>query len=63
MIKIDQALTKKDLCAELQVSMTAIDNAIKNGCPHYKVGKSVRFIREETFEWFKKGGNSTNERD
>lgn len=49
-------LTKKELAEFLKVHVNTIDNFVRQGMPHYRFGKSVRFDQTEVLEWFKKKG-------
>jgi len=49
-------LDKKKLAQELGISIMTIDRHMKNGLPHYKIGKLVRFNLTEVLEYFAKKG-------
>jgi predicted DNA-binding transcriptional regulator AlpA len=45
-------LTKKDLAKLVQLSVRSIDNLLREGCPHLKLGRRrVRFDEIETRRW------------
>ena len=46
-------LTKKELAEELKISIPTIDRQLKLGMPHVKIGKAVRFEKEEVIRWLK----------
>ena len=50
----DVYLTSKDLEKKYQVSRSTIDNWKKDGLPHIKIGRSVRFVEKEVERWINK---------
>jgi excisionase family DNA binding protein len=46
-------LTKKELAAKLKVHENTIDRRVKEGMPHIKVGKAVRFDIDEVMAWLR----------
>ena len=45
--------SKRDVAAMLQMSVRSVDNFLRAGCPHLKLGKRrVRFDLPETRQWF-----------
>jgi excisionase family DNA binding protein len=44
-------LTKEDLCEWLKVSLPTVDRLMKQGMPHLKIGKAVRFEQEDVKKW------------
>jgi excisionase family DNA binding protein len=49
--KIEKMLTKQELCEWLQVSLPTVDRLMKQGMPHLKIGKAVRFEQEDVKKW------------
>lgn len=46
-------LTKKELAGKLNVHENTIDRRVKEGMPHIKVGKVLRFDFDEVIVWLK----------
>ena len=46
-------ITKKQLAEKLQVTTMTINNLMNRGMPYIKIGKSVRYVWEDVFEWVK----------
>jgi excisionase family DNA binding protein len=46
-------LTIEDLAEMLQVTRTTIYNLKKKGLPFIKLGRNIRFDRDEVIEWVK----------
>jgi len=44
-------LTSKDLEKKYQISRSTVDNWKKEGLPHIKIGRSVRFDEAEVDKW------------
>lgn len=55
---IEEFLTKKELAGLLKLSTRTIDRLREKGLPIRKVGRAVRFEKNEVLEWYKK--NSQN---
>ena len=50
----DVYLTSKDLEKKYQISRSTVDNWKKEGLPHIKIGRSVRFDEAEVDKWINK---------
>lgn len=48
-----EILTKQQLAELLQVTERTIDRLREEGMPFFKVGKVIRFEREEVLKWLK----------
>ena len=46
-------LTKEQLAKELNVSERTLDNWRKDGLPHIKRGKFIRFELDKVIDWLK----------
>lgn len=46
-------ITTKELCDLLKVSRQTLTNWRKEGLPHEKFGKLVRFNKEKVYKWLK----------
>lgn len=46
-------ITKKELATQLNVSISTINNKMKNGMPYVKIGKSVRFDLDDVIKYLK----------
>jgi excisionase family DNA binding protein len=44
-------LTKQELCEWLKISLPTVDRLMKQGMPHLKIGKAVRFEQEDVKKW------------
>lgn len=49
----DEFLTKQQLSELLQITVRTIDRLRDEGLPYYKIGKSVRFNKQEVLNWIK----------
>ena len=49
-------LTIEQVAEMLQVTRTTIYNLKKQGLPFFKLGKNIRFDREEVIDWVKANG-------
>ena len=49
-----EVLNLKELCEFLSMSRATIYNLKKEGLPYYKIGKAIRFTRNDVLEWLKK---------
>lgn len=47
----DEILTKKEMAELLKVNERTVDQLRKKGLPHFKVGRNVRFKKNEALEW------------
>lgn len=47
----EKMLTKQEICEWLNISMPTIDRLMKQGLPHLKIGKAVRFERDDVKRW------------
>jgi len=54
-------LTKQELKDWLKVSIPTIDRLMKQGMPHIKIGKAVRFELDEVIKWLKEQQNNEKE--
>lgn len=45
-------LSKKEVAALLGCSVRKIEEDMKKGLPYYKVGRLVKFIKEEVLEYY-----------
>lgn len=52
-------LTVEDVAEMLQVTRTTIYNLKKKGLPFIKIGKNIRFDRDEVIEWVKSNSRTT----
>jgi len=52
-------LTIEDIAEMLQVTRTTIYNLKKRGLPFIKLGKNVRFDKDEVVEWVRSQQTST----
>lgn len=46
-------LTRKELAEQLKVTTRTVDRQTKNGMPHIRFGKSVRFELNDVMTWIK----------
>jgi len=51
---MEELITLDELRNILKISRTTIDAWRKEGMPFQKIGRGVRFNKEETLEWIKK---------
>lgn len=51
-------LTVEQVAELLQVTRTTIYNLKKQGLPFFKLGKNIRFDREEVIDWVKTNGRA-----
>lgn len=54
-------LTKQEVMEWLKVSLTTIDRLMKQGMPYTKIGKAVRFEKEDVEKWLKEQQNKDGE--
>lgn len=47
----DKMMTKQEVCEWLNISVPTIDRLMKQGMPHLKIGKAVRFEQAEVKRW------------
>ncbi|MBE3126330.1 MAG: excisionase family DNA-binding protein [Acidobacteria bacterium] len=47
-------LTKRELCEYLKVSRWVIERLMREGLPHFPLGRRVLFKREDVDSWLKK---------
>lgn len=59
--RIRKMLTRKEIAKELNVSLPTLDLLRKKGLPELKVGKVVRFNKEDVFKWFKERSEKEKE--
>lgn len=52
-------LTVEDVAEMLQVTRTTIYNLKKKGLPFIKIGKNIRFDRDEVIAWVKSNSRTT----
>jgi len=50
---MDNLLTVSDVAALLRVTRSTIYRYKKLGIPHFKIGKSLRFTKEQVMDWVK----------
>lgn len=51
-------ITKKELSDKTRFSIGTIDRLMRDGMPHVKLERAVRFDYEEVERWLKDGGKS-----
>jgi excisionase family DNA binding protein len=49
----NEMLTVEELCAWLKVTRKTTERWRKDGLPYIKVGRSVRFEKDEVLKWLK----------
>jgi excisionase family DNA binding protein len=47
-------ITVKDIMRIYQVSRTTVQNWVKQGLPHYKIGRLIRFNQDDLTEWIRR---------
>ncbi len=48
-------ITIKEVMGIYQVSRPTVQDWMKKGLPHYKIGRLLRFKQEEVDEWIRRG--------
>jgi excisionase family DNA binding protein len=55
-------LTRKELAEQLKVTTRTVDRQTKNGMPHIRFGKSVRFELNDVMIWIKEQSEKEKEK-
>lgn len=55
---MERYLTEEEIAEQLQVSRTLLWALRKEGFPHYRLGRVVRYQADDVHEWLKNHHNS-----